>query len=60
MTPLDIPLGLCVGGLVLLLVLGVGAIVLVKLGVIAQYAIKDEPAEEGDFGLDQSREVGKE
>jgi hypothetical protein len=57
---MSISLALCTGGLVVLLLLGIGAIVLVKLGVIAQYAVKDEPPEEGDFGLDQSREVGKE
>ena len=45
-------------GLVLLAVAAVGVLVLVKLGVIANYALKEDPSEEGDYDLDQSREVG--
>jgi hypothetical protein len=51
---------IALGALVLFLVLGVVALGLIKLGVIAQYALKDEPAEEGDFGLSQSHEVDEE
>ena len=45
-------------GLVLLALTAVGILVLVKLGVIANYALKEEPPEEGVYGLDQSRESG--
>jgi hypothetical protein len=54
---LGIPLALCLGGIGLLLALGAGIVVLVKLGVIAKYALKDEPPEGGEYGLDQSREA---
>jgi hypothetical protein len=43
-------------GLILLALLGVGVLVLVKIGVIASYAVKEESPEGGDYGLDQSRE----
>ena len=45
---------------VLLALFGVGILVLVKLGVIASYALKEEPPEGGVYGLDQSRESGDE
>lgn len=57
---LGIPVALCLGGLGLLGALGVGALVLVKLGVFARYALKEEPPDLGDYDLDQSREAGQE
>ena len=47
-------------GLVLLALMGVGILVLVKLGVIAGYALKEEPPEGGVYSLEQSRESGDE
>jgi hypothetical protein len=52
--------GLLVAAVVLALFLGVGALILVKLGVIAHYAIKDETPDEGEYKLDQSHEAGEE
>ncbi len=46
--------------LVLVFVLGVVGLVLIKLGVIARNAMKDEPAQHGDYGLSQSRQIGEE
>ncbi len=43
-------------GLSLLALIAVGILVLVKLGVIARYALKEEPPEGGVYSLDQSRE----
>jgi hypothetical protein len=51
--------GLLIAIVVLVAVLGVGALVLVKLGVIAHYAVKDETPDEGMYELDQSREAGE-
>lgn len=50
---------ICLGAIALLLVGGsvAGVLALVKLGVIARYALKKEPPEQGDYGLDQSQEV---
>jgi hypothetical protein len=45
-------------GFILLALVGVGILVLVKLGVIAGYALKEEPPEGGVYSLDQSRESG--
>ena len=56
---LGIPLAVCVPVLVLLGALGIGAVVLVKLGVIAKYFMKEEPPDYGDYGLDQSHESGE-
>jgi len=47
-------------GFVLLALMGVGILVLVKLGVITGYALKDEPPEGGVYSLDQSREANDE
>ena len=47
-------------GFVLLALMAVGILVLVKLGVIAGYALKEEPQEGGAYSLDQSRESGDE
>ena len=52
-------MGLLIAAVVLVLVLGIGALVLVKLGVIAHYAVKDEPADQGVYEIDQSHEAGK-
>jgi hypothetical protein len=57
---LGLPLALCLGGLGLLAALGVGAVVLLKLGVIAQYAFKEEPPNDGSYSLDQSHEAKEE
>jgi hypothetical protein len=60
MEPVCSPLVL-VGALVaLLVVLGIGAVVLVKLGVLAHYAVKEEVPDQGDYDLDQSQEAGQE
>jgi hypothetical protein len=53
---LGIPVVVCLGGLVLVGALGIGAIVLVKLGVIAKYAVKEEPPDPGNYDLEQSHE----
>lgn len=57
---LGILIVLCLGGLGLLAALGVGALVLIKLGVIAKYALKEEPPDLADYDLDQSREAHRE
>ncbi len=57
---MSLALILALGALILVVVLGLGALTLIKLGVIAHYFFKDEPAEQGDYGLDQSHEVSKE
>jgi hypothetical protein len=54
MEALCLPLGL--GALALLAVLGVGAVVLIKLGVLFKYATKEEPPDPGNYTLDQSHE----
>ena len=59
MEVIGIPLGLCVAGLVLLVALGAGVLVLIKLGVIAQYAFKQEPPDNGIYELDQSQEASE-
>jgi hypothetical protein len=43
------------------LLAGVGGLILVliKLGVIAQYATREEPPDTASYGLDESREAGK-
>jgi hypothetical protein len=51
--------GLLIAAIVLAAVLGVGVLVLIKLGVIAKYALKQEPPDEGEYGLDQSHEAGE-
>ncbi len=44
----------------LLAALGIGVVTLIKLGVLARYALKEEAPDQGDYDLDQSHEVGKE
>ena len=51
--------GLLIAAIVLTAVLGVGLLVLIKLGVIANYALKQEPPDEGEYSLDQSQEAGE-
>lgn len=51
-----IGLVLLLGGIALLVALGIGALVLVKPGVIVRYAVKEEPPDQGDYRLDASRE----
>jgi hypothetical protein len=42
--------------LAIVLLIGVGGVVLLlKLGIIAQYWGKEEPPDSGDYSLDQSR-----
>jgi hypothetical protein len=50
---------LLVAGSILIVAVVVGLLVLVKLGVIAQYALKPEdPVDKlGDYGLDESHET---
>jgi hypothetical protein len=43
---------------VLIAVAGIGLVVLIKLGVIAKYAFKEEPPDRGAYNLDQSQEAG--
>lgn len=57
---LNLALLLCLGGVALVIVLGAVVLVLIKLGVIVQYATKEEPLEEGNYGLEQSRRAGEE
>jgi len=54
MEALCLPLGL--GALALLAVLGVGAVALIKLGVLVKYATKEEPPDLGKYDLNQSHE----
>jgi hypothetical protein len=54
MEPVCLPLGLV--AIALLALLGVGAIILVKLGVLVKYATKEEPPDPGNYHLGQSRE----
>jgi len=49
-----LPLG--VGALGLLALVAVGAVVLLKLGVLVKVATKEEPPDAGGYHLDQSRE----
>ncbi len=49
-----------IGGLLALLAsLGIGVVILVKLGVVARYALKEEAPDQGDYSLDQSHEPGQ-
>jgi hypothetical protein len=50
---------LLVAVIVLLGLLGIGLLVLIKIGVLAKYAFKEEPPDRGDYELDQSREAGE-
>jgi len=38
---------------------GVGIVILIKLGVIASYATRQEPPDQQDYDLDQSKEAGE-
>jgi uncharacterized membrane protein len=48
---------LVAAGFIVLAALGVGVVVLIKMGVITKYALKEEPHDKGDYELDQSHEV---
>ncbi len=49
---------LAVAVAVALILLTVGVVVLIKLGVIARYALKpDEPSASADYELDQSKKA---
>jgi hypothetical protein len=50
---------LLVAAIVLAIILGIGALVLVQLGVITRYALKEEPPDRGDYELDESHEAGE-
>ncbi|MBN1136981.1 MAG: hypothetical protein JXM73_10360 [Anaerolineae bacterium] len=56
---MDILFILLVGGCGLAVALAIGAIVLLKLGVLAKYALQPERPEDklGDYGLEGSRKV---
>ncbi|MGD8623206.1 MAG: hypothetical protein PVF47_05450 [Anaerolineae bacterium] len=54
-TPLVI-IGVLLG---LVLVGGIGIITLIKLGVLAQYAVKEEEPDMADYSLDESHESGE-
>jgi hypothetical protein len=59
MEPVCSPL-ILIGALVaLLVVLGIGVVVLLKLGVLTRYALKEETPDQGDYDLDQSREASQ-
>jgi ABC-type protease/lipase transport system fused ATPase/permease subunit len=59
MAPIWILLMFLLAVTVLAGVVAIGAVVLVKLGVIAHYAVKKEAPEQGEYRLDQSHEVDK-
>jgi hypothetical protein len=54
---MSILLVLVVAVLILAAAMGVGIVVLIKMGVIAKYAFKEEPRDQGDYEIDQSHEV---
>lgn len=43
----------------LVVVVGGVVLLLVKLGVIARYAVQEEPQDQGTYQLDQSKEAGE-
>jgi hypothetical protein len=55
MEPICAPWLLIVAGLVLFALIA-GALILIKLGVIARYATREEPPDTSEYRLDQSRE----
>jgi hypothetical protein len=48
----------CLGMLVIVTLVGVGGFILIKLGVITSYALREEPPDQSSYGLDQSHEAG--
>lgn len=58
MDPVCSPLVLILGLVGLLLTLGAGVVVLLRLGVLTQYLFKEEEPDRGDYDLDQSHEAG--
>ncbi len=59
---MEIIFALLVAGCGLIVALTIGAVVLLKMGVLAKYALKPERPEDklGDYGLEESREVSVE
>jgi hypothetical protein len=60
MSLIGISLALAIAGIILLAALGVGVVALIKMGVLAKYILKEEPPDEGEYRLQQSREAGEE
>jgi hypothetical protein len=56
---LEIVFILLVAGCGLVVALTIGAVILLKMGLLAKYALKPERPEDklGDYGLEESREV---
>jgi hypothetical protein len=48
---------LVVVALIAVVALSIGAVVLIKTGVIAKYLFKEEPPDQGDYDIGQSHEV---
>ena len=59
MESICLPVGIVLALLTLVGALIVGVVVLLKLGVITKYALKEEPPDTGDYDLDQSHEAGQ-
>ena len=59
MEPVCSPLAVIGALLALLASLGIGAVILVKLGVVARYALKEEAPDESNYSLEQSHEAGQ-
>ncbi len=52
---------LLIGAVVVLAVaLAIGALVLIKMGVLVKYALKEDQPDQGDYDLAQSHEAGDE
>jgi hypothetical protein len=60
MEPVCSPLVVIGALLALLASLGIGVVILVKLGVVARYTLKEEEPDQGDYDLDQSHEADQE
>jgi hypothetical protein len=54
-----LPIGLILAGLALLAGVAALIFVLIKLGVIVQYATHEEPPDTASYSLDESRESGE-
>jgi len=49
----------CLGMLVMVVTVIVGALLLIRLRVITPSPVQEEPLEQSSYGLDQSHEVGE-
>ena len=49
----------CLGMLVMVATVIVGALLLIRLRVITPSPVQEEPLEQSSYGLDQSHEVGE-